>query len=87
MRLAAAVVLCGLSVSGARAVDLKPETVQAFERYIHETEKPIWTGAWLPGGGFLWVDEEPQRLAQVRQGQVAIENRSSRRHASRFPAD
>ena len=76
MRLAAALVLCGVSVSGARAVDLKPETVRAFERYIGETEKNL-DRRLAAAGGSLWVDEEPQRLAQVRQGQVAIENRSA----------
>jgi hypothetical protein len=77
MRLAAALVLCGVSVSGARAVDLKPETVQAFDRYIRDTEARL-DQRLRPDGTFLWVDEEPQRLAQVRQGQLAIENRSSR---------
>jgi hypothetical protein len=77
MRLAAALVLCGLSVSGAGAVELKPETVQAFDRYIRETEARI-DQRLLPGGRFLWVDDEPQRRNRVRQGQLAIENRSSR---------
>ena len=77
MRLAAAWILGALSVSGARAVELKPETVQAFDRYIRETEARL-DQRLRPDGKFLWVDEEPQRLAQVRQGQLAIENRSSR---------
>jgi hypothetical protein len=76
MRLAAALFLGALFVSGARAVDLKPETVQAFERYIGETEKRLERRL-LPGGKFLWADEEPQRLAQVRQGQGAVENRGA----------
>jgi len=75
MRLAAAWALCGLSVSGARAVTLQPETVQAFERYIRETEARLEQHLG-PGGQFLWVDEEPRRAAQVRQGQLAIDNRS-----------
>jgi hypothetical protein len=77
MRLAAALVLGALSVAGARAAELKPETVQAFERYIRETEARLEQRL-HPGGTFLWADEEPQRAAQVRQGQVAIENRSGR---------
>jgi hypothetical protein len=76
MRLAAAWVLCGVFVSGARAADLKPETVQAFDRYIGETEKNL-DRRLLPGAKFLWVDEEPQRLAQVRRGQLPIENRGA----------
>jgi hypothetical protein len=74
MRLAAAFLLCAFYVSGARAVNLKPETVQAFERYIRDTEALLEQRT-LPAGKFLWVDEEPQRAAQVRQGQVAIRNR------------
>ena len=77
MRLAAALVLYGLFVSGARAVELKPETVQAFERHIRETEARLEQRL-RPGGKFLWVDEEPHRVAQVRQGQLAIENRGGR---------
>ena len=77
MRLAAALVLCGLFVSGARAVELKPETVQAFDRYIRDTEARLEQRL-RPAGNFLWVDEEPRRVAQVRQGQLAIENRGGR---------
>ena len=76
MRLAAALILCALSLSGARAVELKPETVQAFERYIRETESRLEQRL-RPDGKFLWVDEEPKRVAQVRQGQLAIENRGA----------
>jgi hypothetical protein len=73
MRLAAALVLCGFFVSAARAVELKPETVQAFERYIRNSEARV-EQRMLPAGKFLWVDEEPRRAAQVRQGQLAIRN-------------
>jgi hypothetical protein len=76
MRLAAALVLGALSASGARAVELKPETVQAFERYIRETEARL-DQRLRPDGKFLWVDEEPERVAQVRQGPVVIENRGA----------
>jgi hypothetical protein len=75
MRLAAALVVGALSVSGARAVDLKPETVQAFDRYIRETEARLERRL-APGGRFLWVDEEKPRADRVLQGQLAIENRS-----------
>ena len=75
MRLAAFVVMCGLSVHGAWAVELKAETVQAFDRYIRETEARLGSGA---GGDFLWTDEQPGRLSQVRAGQVAIESRADR---------
>ena len=77
MKLAAALVLGALFASGARAVELKPETVQAFDRYIHETEARLERRL-APGGKFLWVDESPPRADRVRQGQLAIENRSGR---------
>ncbi|MGA2736800.1 MAG: hypothetical protein ABSG65_05050 [Bryobacteraceae bacterium] len=77
MRLAAAWVLCGFWVSGALAIELKPETVQAFDRYIRETEARQ-DQRLRPGGKFLWVDERPGQAAQVRQGQLAIENRGER---------
>jgi hypothetical protein len=76
MRLAAALAVCALFVSGARAVELKPETVQAFDRYVRDTEVRLERRL-RPDGRFLWVDEEPQRLALVRQGQLAIENRNA----------
>jgi len=76
MRPAWALPLCGLWVCGARAVELKPETVQAFDQYIRETEARLEQRV-APGGIFLWVDELPARAAAVRQGQLAIENRSS----------
>jgi hypothetical protein len=76
MRLAAGLLLGALFVSAAPAVELKPETVQAFERYIRETEARL-DQRLRPSGVFLWVDEEPPRAAQVRQGQLAIRNRSA----------
>jgi hypothetical protein len=79
MRLAAdlvlgVLVLCGLTTCGAWAVELQPETVQAFDRYIRDTEARL-EPRFRPGGTFLWADEEPRRQRQVRAGQVAIENR------------
>jgi hypothetical protein len=75
MRLAAAWLACALCASGARAVDLKPETVQAFDRYIRETETRLQAQV-APGAKFLWTDEAAERAARVRQGQPVIENRT-----------
>jgi len=77
MRLAAALALWALAVPCGRAAELKPETVQAFDRYIHDTEARLEQRV-HPGGAFLWTDEDTQRAVQVRQGQVAIENRGGR---------
>ena len=76
MRLAAALFVCALFGSVAQALDLKPETVQAFDRYIRQTEARLDRQV-SSGGTFLWVDEDPRRAAAVRQGQVAIENRGA----------
>ena len=48
------------------AAELKPEAVQAYDRYIHDTEARL--AAAKP---FLWVDASPERLRIVRQGRVA----------------
>lgn len=76
MKVAAAWVLSGMAASSAWAADLQPETVQAFDRYIHGAEERQ-DRRLAPGAAFLWADEQEQRAAQVRKGQVAIENRSA----------
>jgi hypothetical protein len=53
------------------AAELKPETVQAFDRYVRAAEVRI--DARLHGGNFLWTDESPARLKVVRDGQVVAE--------------
>ena len=83
MRLAAALILGGFVVSSAAAVDLKPETVQAFDRYIRDTETRL-DQRLLPGAAFLWVDEDPQ-FAWSRCGRG--HRQSNTKISSRFPAD
>ncbi|MGA2132868.1 MAG: hypothetical protein ABSH50_11295 [Bryobacteraceae bacterium] len=70
---AAAVLAWMVTLAGARAAELQPETIQAFDRYIREAEARAGPRA-QPGGQFLWTAEDPRRLAQVLAGQVAIEN-------------
>ncbi|HUD99982.1 MAG TPA: hypothetical protein VMR62_10440 [Bryobacteraceae bacterium] len=62
--LAAASLLASL-LMGA---DLKPEAVQAYERYNHDTEARL--AASKP---FLWADASPERLRLVKQGQIVVE--------------
>jgi hypothetical protein len=57
-----------VAVSACMAAELKPEAVQAYDRYIHDTEAHI--AAAKP---FLWVDASPERLKLVKQGQVAVD--------------
>jgi len=73
MRLVWALALWCLPVPCAHA-GLKPETVAAFDRYIRNTETELDKRV-QPGHKFLWVDESPQRVAQVRAGQVVVEDR------------
>jgi len=59
-------ILLILAAVSSLAAELKPEAVQAYDRYIHDTEARL--AAAKP---FLWVDASPERLRIVRQGQVA----------------
>jgi hypothetical protein len=64
-------VLAALAVqaSGLTA-ELKPHTLEAFERYILKTEARL--DQRVRGGDFLWVDDSPATLKEVRAGGVAI---------------
>jgi hypothetical protein len=53
------------------AVDLKPETVQAFDRYIASTEakmQPRWNGE-----HFLWFDDSPEIRLRLLAGAVVAQ--------------
>lgn len=60
--------IAALPAAGAA---LKQETVQAFDRYIRTTEARLEQQR--RSGTFLWVDQSPERLKQVRQGSVVIQ--------------
>ncbi len=77
MRTAAALLVCGSLCSSVRALELKPETLQAFDRYIAQTETRL-DQSLQPGGTFLWTDEASGRAAKVRRGDLVVENRSGR---------
>ena len=67
---------CLLSTSAA-AVELKKQTLDAFERYVRLTEVRI-DSELQPGKPFLWMDRLPEAhrdlaYTQLRQGQVVIE--------------
>jgi hypothetical protein len=54
-----------------RAVDLKPETIEAFDRYIANTEaklQPRWSGE-----HFLWFDDSPDIRARLLAGAVVAQ--------------
>jgi hypothetical protein len=51
-----------------RAADLKPQTVEAFDRYVRQTEQRLDAAR-----TFLWADESPDRAPRVRQGEVVAQ--------------
>jgi hypothetical protein len=61
----------------AKPVQLKPQTVEAFDAYIHEAETAMEQalGGSLP---FLWSDVRPERAQQVSRGQVVAQFWSGR---------
>jgi hypothetical protein len=69
-------------VPQASGADLKPETVQAFQRYVQATEARIQKQVSRPDG-FLYIEElpEPRRSEarrSVKQGQIFIERIETR---------
>ncbi len=54
-----------------KPVQLKPETLQAFEAYIREAEAAM--EGTLRGAAFLWSDADPKRAQQVRKGKIVAE--------------
>lgn len=52
----------------ARAAELKPQTVEAFDQYTRQAEARM-DGA----NSVLWADESPDRARRVRQGEVVAE--------------
>jgi hypothetical protein len=64
-------ILAVLSAGVCLAVDLKPETAEAFDRYIASTEsrmQPRWSGE-----HFLWFEESPDIRARLLAGAVAAQ--------------
>ena len=55
----------------ATKVDLKPETVQAYDRYVRSAEARIDARRGSPA--FLWTDSTPVQQAHVRAGDVLAE--------------
>ncbi len=55
-----------------KAVQLKSETVDAFEAYIHQAEaqmQPTLAGT----GPFLWSDAAPEKARHLREGKIVAE--------------
>jgi hypothetical protein len=62
-----AVLLGGL----ACAANLEPATVRAWDEYVDSTNARMEQRL-RPGNTFLWMDEEPDRIARIRKGEIVI---------------
>ena len=51
----------------AAAAELKPKTLEAFDRYIRQAEQRL-----ASANVFLWADESPDRLRRVRAGEIVV---------------
>ncbi len=53
----------------ATAADLKQETLDAWDQYLHQENAQMLDRT---KGTFLWAEESPQRLNRLRAGQVVV---------------
>jgi hypothetical protein len=53
------------------AASLDPGTLKAWEEYV-EYANGRMEQCLSPGNAFLWVDEDSERLARVRAGQIVV---------------
>jgi hypothetical protein len=65
------ILLITLLPAAIHAASLDPATLKAWEEYI-ESANGRMEQRLSPGNVFLWVDEEPERLAKVREGQIVV---------------
>jgi hypothetical protein len=65
---AAAVAIVAPAIAGA--VDLKPETVEAYNRYVGQVETRL--SMRVQGPHFLWTDDVPALEDQLLRGVVAV---------------
>jgi hypothetical protein len=61
-------VLAALLALPAGAAELKPKTVEAFDRYIVETEKRL-----ADSKTFLWADESSDRMQRIKAGEILVQ--------------
>src|ERR1700681_714049 len=71
LRRAPLIPLITLLPATINAASLEPTTLKAWEAYV-ESAKIGMEQRLSPGGVFLWVDEEPERLARVRAGEIVV---------------
>lgn len=72
MRLARTLGLLLCSVSFlAKSAELQPKTLHAWDDYVRTANAEMQMRL-APGGHFLWLDENPDRLAKVRNGEIVV---------------
>ena len=62
------IALAALIAFPAIAAELKPKTVEAFDRYIAETEKRL-----AGSKTFLWADESSERMQRIKAGEILVQ--------------
>jgi len=55
----------------SNALELKPDTLQAWDEYIQTVDARL-KAAPTDGKQFLWIDESPDRLRRVRAGEILV---------------
>jgi hypothetical protein len=66
-----AVLLALFAPAFSNAVELKPETLKAWEEYTRAAESQMKTRL-EPGHSFLWADEAPGRSSRLRRGEILV---------------
>lgn len=75
-------VLCLTAASvRSESVELKKETVDAYERYLRTREAEAQAHL-RPERNFLWLDDSPERKKRVRKGDIVVEPSSGDGHIS-----
>jgi hypothetical protein len=67
--LALPVLLAGASRAGN--INLKPETVEAWDGYVRTVSEGMRERL-SPNRQFLWMEESPERFASVRHGEIVV---------------
>lgn len=60
-----------MATATAFPAELKPETLAAWNQYLHQENIEVLKRAGDPQG-YLWVDGDPDRLKQVRAGSIVV---------------
>ncbi len=73
LRIASLLIVVSLFLPGfARASELKPETLKAWDDYIQATKTRLEGTIGSQQGPFLWIDSDPDRARRVRTGEVVV---------------